>query len=90
MQCNIWLINITGPFFIVAFAVAYWQLFGNGRKEHETAFFWSRCYGMTKKPKHRHLRVILCILPISVSLGSVYHACQTVAAYPATFKSHAQ
>jgi hypothetical protein len=90
MQCNIWLINITGPFFTAAFVAAFWRLLGNGRKEHETAFFWSRCYGMTKKVKHRQLRVVLCILPISVSSGSVYYACQTVAAHPATFKSHAQ
>jgi len=40
---------------------------GNGQKEHETAFFWSRCYGMTKKVKHQHLPVLLFILPISLS-----------------------
>jgi hypothetical protein len=70
--------------------VAFQRFLGNGRKEHETAFFWSRCYGMTKKVKHQQLPVFLCILPILLSLGSVYHACQTVAAYPATFKSYAQ
>jgi hypothetical protein len=44
---------------MAAFAAAFWRLLGNGRKKHETAFFWSRCYGMTKKVKHRQLRVIL-------------------------------
>jgi hypothetical protein len=39
MHCNIWLINITGPFLTAAFAAAFWRLLGNGRKEHETAFF---------------------------------------------------
>jgi len=55
------------PLFIAAFAAAFWRLLGNGRKEHETAFFWSRCYGMTKKVKHQHLPVLLFILPISLS-----------------------
>jgi hypothetical protein len=62
----------------------------NRRKEHEIAFFWSRFYGTSKKVKHWQLWVFLFILLISLSLGSVYHACQTDAAYPATLKSYAQ
>jgi hypothetical protein len=91
MQCNNWLINVTGPFLQPLFrgflvALGEWPK----KNKHETAFFWSRCYGMTKKIKRRQLRVIIRILPISVSLGSVYHACQTVADHPATFESYAQ
>jgi hypothetical protein len=89
MQWNIWLINITGPFFYSRFFMSFLASLENGLKEHETAFFWSRCYGMSKKAKHQQLWVFLFILSISSSLGSVYHACQTVAAYPATFRSFA-
>jgi hypothetical protein len=78
-----------GPLFYSRFLWAFWRLFENDRKEHETAFFWSRFYGTSKKVKHRQLWVFPFILLISLSLGSVYHACQTVAAYPATFKSYA-
>ena len=78
------------PLFTAAFLGAFWWFLGDGQKEHETAFFWSRRYGMTKKVKRHHLGVFLSILPISLSLGSVYHACQTVAADAATFKPYAQ
>tara|TARA_B100001059_G_scaffold118770_1_gene118890 strand:- start:709 stop:981 length:273 start_codon:yes stop_codon:yes gene_type:complete len=77
------------PLFYSRFFMSFLAPLENGLKEHETAFFWSRCYGMSKKVKHRQFWVSLFILPISLSLGSVYHACQTVAAYPATFKSFA-
>jgi hypothetical protein len=81
---------MTAPFVYSLFLGAFCWLLGDGQKEHEAAFFWSRCYGMTKKGERQQLWAFLCILPISSSSGSVYHACQTVAAYPATFKSYAQ
>jgi hypothetical protein len=77
------------PLFIATFFMSFLAPLENGLKEHEAAFFWSCCYGTLKKVKHRQLWVSLFILPISLSPGSVYHACQTVAAYPATFESFA-
>jgi hypothetical protein len=39
MQCNIWLININGPFFTAAFIAAFWRFLGMAEKNTKLPFF---------------------------------------------------
>jgi hypothetical protein len=45
------------PLLYSRFFRGFLAAFGEWPKKHETAFFWSRRYGMTNKVKHRQLRV---------------------------------